>query len=53
MAGSESDASNALATDFILLGQRLNRLGFVISKEKEIVVEVFGEPRIAFIGIIE
>lgn len=34
MAGDESHASNPLITDFIVLGQRLEKLGFIYHQGK-------------------
>jgi hypothetical protein len=38
MAERESDASNPLLADFILVGERLERLGFIYAKGELIVL---------------
>ncbi len=39
MAGCESHASNPLVRDFILVGQRLARFGFIYNKGDILVLE--------------
>lgn len=36
MAGCESDAGNPLVIDFIVIGRKLEKLGFVYSKNKSL-----------------
>jgi hypothetical protein len=40
MAGCESDAWNPLVTDFILIGHKLARLGFICSEGAVNVIEL-------------
>jgi len=40
MAGCESDGGNTLLADFMLLGQKLEKLGFIYSKNEVTVTNV-------------
>lgn len=39
MAGDESHVSNPLITDFVLLGQRLEKLGFLYYRNGVTIIE--------------
>jgi hypothetical protein len=41
MAGSESGAGNPLLADFMLIGRKLEQLGFTCSDGKVIVIEFY------------
>lgn len=43
MAGSESDGESTLLADFILFCQKLEKLGFVYSRGKLLVLEGFSD----------
>jgi len=39
LAGRESDGENTLLADFILFCQKLEKLGFIYSKDEVIIIE--------------
>jgi len=42
MAGRESDASNPLVLDFILIARKLEKLGFTCYKDEVMLVDSLG-----------